>query len=361
MVEIYHQDPQAQEADSRSNLIDICQQCALPLNLIHTVTEANRNNQFLLTALEDTLSSYANTLDMHEHKKTGHSTGLAHTASHLARALELPEKEVAIIKRGALLHDLGNIIISDEIFLKPGPLADDEWTIIQQHTRTGFDFLKDVEFLKPSLEILYSHHERWDGKGYPETLHGEQIPFYARIFSVADTWECLQSDRSYRPALSRDETLDFIKQQSGHAFDPAIVDVLLENPPTGDGKPVRHRPSLLIVDDESNITKALARSLRLDFDVVTANSAEEALHLLKQKDFKIILTDQRMPGMTGIELLRQARQLRPASVGLLLSAYLDSAVLADAINLGNVFGFVGKPWDQSDLHNRLISASEIVL
>ena len=99
----------------------------------------------------------------------------------------------------------------------------------------------------------------------------------------------------------------------------------------------------------------------MDFDVVTANSAEEALHLLRQKDFKIILTDQRMPGMTGIDLLRQARQLRPTSVGLLLSAYLDSAVLAEAINLGNVFGFVGKPWDRSDLHKRLVSASAIVL
>ncbi len=237
VVEIYHQDPQAQDANSRSNLIHICQQCALPLNLIHTVTEANRNNQFLLSALEDTLSSYANTLDMHEHKKTGHSTGLAHTASHLARALGLPEEKVAIIKRGALLHDLGNIIISDEIFLKPGPLTDEEWVIIQQHTRTGYDFLKDVAFLKPSLEILYSHHERWDGKGYPEALHGDQIPFYARIFSVADTWECLLSDRPYRSAFSRDETLDFIRQQSGLAFDPAIVEIFLENPPTGGRHP----------------------------------------------------------------------------------------------------------------------------
>ena len=93
VVEIYHQDPQAQEADSRSNLIHICQQCALPLNLIHTVTEANRNNQFLLSALEDTLSSYANTLDIYEHKKTGHSTGLAHTASHLARAMGCLKKK----------------------------------------------------------------------------------------------------------------------------------------------------------------------------------------------------------------------------------------------------------------------------
>ena len=129
--------------------------------------------------------------------------GLAHTASHLARAIGLPEEKVAIIKRGALLHDLGNIIIPDEIFLKPGPLTDEEWGIIQQHTLTGYDFLKEVEFLKPSLEILYSHHERWDGKGYPEALYGDQIPFYASIFSVADTWECLLSDRPYRPAFSR--------------------------------------------------------------------------------------------------------------------------------------------------------------
>ena len=166
----------------------------------------------------------------------------------------MSEEKVAIIKRGALLHDLGNIIISDEIFLKPGPLTDDEWAIIQQHTRTGFDFLKDVEFLKPSLEILYSHHERWDGKGYPETLYGDQIPFYARIFSVADTWECLQSDRPYRPAWSRDETLDFISQQSGLAFDPAIVEVFLENPPTGDGKPhhdIGHPCSLLTMNPTS--------------------------------------------------------------------------------------------------------------
>ena len=96
---------------------------------------------------------------------------------------------------------------------------------------------------------------------------------------------------------------------------PPLLKSFLENPPTGGRKPPRHRPSLLIVDDESNITKALARSLRLDFDVVTANSAEEALRLLKKKDFKIILTDQRMPGMTGIELLRQGTPIT-ADIGL---------------------------------------------
>ncbi len=360
VIEVYNKDHHVQNEGWQENVTAFCQKCALTLNLVASFNKVNQANQFLRKALEETILSYANSLDLHEHKMTGHATNLAQIATNLARDLNFPEQKIIAIQRGALLHDLGNIIISDDIFMKSGPLNEQEWECIREHTQTGYDFLKEIDYLKPSIDILLSHHERWDGKGYPRGLQGQQIPLNARIFSVADTWESLRSQRPYRPPFSRTATLEYIEQQSGLAFDPEIVKIFLDNPPSEFQAEQKKKPSLLIVDDEEKVTKSLARSLRSDFEVVTVNSAKEALRVMEKQTFQIVLTDQRMPDMTGIELLRQIKKRYPASAGLLLSAYLDSAVLAEAINLGNVFGFVGKPWSDADLQKRLVLASSMI-
>jgi response regulator RpfG family c-di-GMP phosphodiesterase len=269
----------------------------------------------------------------------------------------LGDEEVSIIERGALLHDLGKVIISDTVLLKPGPLSEEEWLIIKQHTHTGYDLLKDINFLKPALDVLHYHHERWDGTGYPQGLIGEQIPLSARIFAVVDVWENLISERPFRPAYSKTDAINFLRQQSGYAFDPCIVKVFINSPMVK--KLLDNKPKLLIVDDEPLITSTLERSLRTDFDVYTANSGEDAIRILQQNIFQIILTDQRMPDLTGIQLLRMANKIQPSIVGVLISAYLDTKVLADAINLGNVYGFIEKPWNTMDLHNKLMQISSM--
>jgi HD-GYP domain-containing protein (c-di-GMP phosphodiesterase class II) len=127
------------------------------------------------------------------------------------------------IRRGALLHDIGKMGIPDSILQKPGKLTDDEWQIMRQHPVYAYEWLSRIQYLQPAMEIPYSHHERWDGTGYPRGLSGEQIPLAARIFAIVDVWDALRSDRPYRKAWSTKKIMDHIKEESGKHFDPRVV------------------------------------------------------------------------------------------------------------------------------------------
>jgi len=113
--------------------------------------------------------------------------------------------------------------VPDAILQKPGPLSDEEWTVMRMHTTLARDLLAPIAFLQPAIEIPYAHHERWDGAGYPSGLAGDAIPLSARIFAVADVYDALTSDRPYRKAWSREETLQHIGDGAGSHFDPEVV------------------------------------------------------------------------------------------------------------------------------------------
>ena len=132
------------------------------------------------------------------------------------------------IRRGVLLHDIGNMDIPDNILLKQGPLEDEERQMIEKHPALAREVLSQIEFLHPCLDIPAYHHERWDGRGYPDGLAGEEIPIAARIFAVIDVWDALTSDRPYRKAWSMDAALQYIKKNAGRHFDPQVVQVFLQ-------------------------------------------------------------------------------------------------------------------------------------
>jgi HD-GYP domain-containing protein (c-di-GMP phosphodiesterase class II) len=125
------------------------------------------------------------------------------------------------------MHDIGKLAIPDDVLLKAGTLNDDEKKIIQQHPLYAKQMIADVAFLQPCLDIVYSHHERWDGQGYPEGLKGEEIPINARIFAVVDQWDALLSDRPYRKAWNRDDVIAYLQENSGKIFDSRIVDAFM--------------------------------------------------------------------------------------------------------------------------------------
>ena len=116
----------------------------------------------------------------------------------------------------------------EEILNKDGPLTEGEWEIMRCHPTYAYDLLSPISYLRPALDIPYCHHERWDGKGYPVGLKGDQIPLAARIFSVVDVWDSMLSDRPYRKALSEDEVLAYIEVNAGTQFDPTAVDAFLK-------------------------------------------------------------------------------------------------------------------------------------
>ncbi len=175
-----------------------------------------------------TLEAWAKVMEYRDRETEGHSRRLMVLSTRLAHALGLPEAEMVQLQRGALLHDIGKLAIPDEILLKPGSLNDDEQRIMQKHPVYAKQMLAGIPFLAPAVAVAYSHHERWDGQGYPERLKGEEIPLSARLFAVIDTWDALNSERVYRPAWQLEKVKEYLRENAGVRFDPHIVDVFLK-------------------------------------------------------------------------------------------------------------------------------------
>lgn len=189
--------------------------------------ELKRLTSDLIVAYDSTLEGWSHALELREQETAGHSRRVVNLTLNVARGLGVTGDVLVQIERGALLHDIGKMGIPDSILLKPGPLTEDEWVEMRKHPIYAYNLLSKIDFLKPALDIPYSHHERWDGSGYPQGLVGKEIPLAARIFAVIDIWDALSSDRPYRSAWQREEILAYIRDISGKQLDPEIVDVFL--------------------------------------------------------------------------------------------------------------------------------------
>src|SRR5262252_873690 len=177
-----------------------------------------------------TLEALGDALDLKDAETEGHSRRVTLFTIAIAQALGMPREQIAVIARGAFLHDIGKMAIPDAILRKPDKLNPDEVTIMQEHAYRGYQLLKRIPFLSEASEIVYSHQERFDGTGYPRGMKGEEIPLGSRIFSIADTLDAITSDRPYRPAQSLKAAKAEILRWSGRQFDPEIVKVFLEMP-----------------------------------------------------------------------------------------------------------------------------------
>lgn len=161
-----------------------------------------------------------NALDLRDTETQGHSRRVALYARRLAEQLGLEPEQVLDVERGALLHDIGKIGVSDTILLKPGKLTEEEWGEMRKHSLYGYEILAGIDFLTSARLVVRSHHERFDGKGYPDGLQGSSIPLGARIFAVIDTYDAMTSDRPYRRALPAEVARAEIEKQTGSQFDP---------------------------------------------------------------------------------------------------------------------------------------------
>lgn len=190
--------------------------------------------QSLAGALDDLETSYQATLlalsaalDARDRETEGHSQRVTKWANAIGQQLQLSPEELTDLERGALLHDVGKIGISDNILLKAGPLTPEERELMNQHPKMGYEMLKGIPFLKNALAVVLHHQEMYDGSGYPAGLRGEQIPLGARIFAVADTYDAMTSMRPYRKALSHQQALREIVRCRGTQFDPRVVDAFV--------------------------------------------------------------------------------------------------------------------------------------
>lgn len=177
-----------------------------------------------------TLESLGNVLDLKEGATKGHAKRVTAFTIAIARAMERSSDQIRVFARGAFLHDIGKMAIPDAILRKPGRLDPDEIAILREHPFRGFQILQRIPFLAEAAEIVYCHHERYDGTGYPRGLRGDQIPLGARILAVANTLDSLTSNLPYRTTLTVSAAREEIKRRSGRQFDPRVVKMFLEIP-----------------------------------------------------------------------------------------------------------------------------------
>lgn len=181
----------------------------------------------LAHANEETLLGLVAALDLREHNTRLHSQRVREYTELIADRLGVDEKMRREIGFGALLHDVGKIAVPDQILLKPGKLTDQEWDEMRKHPEAGYRIVKRIGFLKDAAEIVYTHHEQFDGSGYPRGIKNESIPLGARMFMVADVYDALTSERPYRSPMTYQEAAAEIRTLSGSHFDPVIVDTFM--------------------------------------------------------------------------------------------------------------------------------------
>lgn len=182
------------------------------------------------SASSDVLRTLFSRLGFKRYETFQHSARVAATCRLFAERYALPAGELDQLEIGALLHDIGKIGIPRNVLLKPGPLNDEEWRVMREHPMIGYRILSEFPELENEAQIVYSHHERWDGGGYPRGLNRDGIPIGARMFSIVDTFDAITSDRPYRQAQSAAEARREIRKMSGTQFDPELVDVFLQIP-----------------------------------------------------------------------------------------------------------------------------------
>lgn len=181
----------------------------------------------IVSGYPESLRSMVRAVEIKDAYTHGHSARTAHLAVELGQRLRLAPDRLRVVARGAYLHDLGKIGIPDQILNKPGRLTPEERAVIETHPQLGYDIASAAPSLREALPVILHHHERLDGAGYPSGLAGNQVPFEARIVTVADVWDALTSRRAYRDPMSHEDALAHIVAGSGTHFDPAVVDALV--------------------------------------------------------------------------------------------------------------------------------------
>ena len=186
-----------------------------------------RLNQTLLDAYKSTIKALVAAIDAKDPYTCGHSQQVTEYALLGATSLSFSEEELEDIEYAGILHDIGKIGIADSILNKPGPLTTEEWNIVRKHSVIGANMLKEIPFLEKARRLVLRHHERYDGKGYPDGLAGEAIPMGARLLAVADAFDTMTSDRPYRAALSVDHAISELNKCSSRQFCPVAVDAFV--------------------------------------------------------------------------------------------------------------------------------------
>ncbi|GAB1470864.1 hypothetical protein MASR2M66_17420 [Chloroflexota bacterium] len=227
VMEVFHRSVIEPDQEWLDFLHTLAGQAAIAVEDAQLFQNLQQSNMDLQQAYDATIEGWSRALDLRDKETEGHTQRVTSMALKLAQKLGLRNKELKYMYWGGLLHDIGKMGVPDSILLKSDTLTHEEMEIMKQHPAFAFQMLSPIQYLKLALDIPYCHHEHWDGTGYPRRLKGEQIPFAARIFAVADVFDALTSRRPYRDKWKKTEALAYIRDQAGSHFDPRVVDMFM--------------------------------------------------------------------------------------------------------------------------------------
>src|SRR5205823_5990184 len=234
----------------------------------------------------------------------GHSARVSLYSGEIAKVMAMTTTDVVLYSRAGLLHDLGKLVMLDNILRKPRQLTEEEFELVRSHPVVGDKILKPLRFLSCEAKAVRHHHERYDGKGYPDGLKGDGIPFIARVVTVADAFDAMTSDRPYRSKRPIEAAIDEISRGARTQFDPLVAEAFITIQPA--------RPDAI------------------------------------SRQFDLLVVDYKMPGMNGFEVLEQARQVRPDMACMLMTAHGTPDIINEATRLG--FNYILlKPFTPSEL------------
>ncbi len=278
------------------------------------MAELQRKQQTINDLFIQTVTALSEAVDAKDRYTSGHSLRVAQYSKMIAERLGKTEEEQEEIFRAGLLHDVGKIRIPEEIINKPGKLTDEEYNIIKIHTITGYHILRGIDGNDFIATASKFHHERFDGKGYPNGIKGDNIPEVARILGVADAYDAMSSNRSYRKALPQEVVRAELEKGSGTQFDPVIAEIMIQMIAEDKDYSMKQQEvitkKLLIIDDEE-VNHSLIRDIMKTepmYRVYSAFDGEEALKMLREDSFDLIMLDTLMPEMSDMALLKDIHE-----------------------------------------------------
>lgn len=228
VMEVYHRQPLKPTEDWLEFLDTLANRAALAIDSSQLFQDLQKTGTELGLAHDLSIEGWLRALEVSGRESAEHVRRMTNMVVEIAQRLGMNDAVLAHLRRGAALHDIGMLGVPEAILFKPGQLSEEEQAIVREHPALAAQILQPLPYLIPALDIPRGHHERWDGSGYPAGLQGEQIPLAARIFAVVDVFDALTDSRPYRPAWTREEALDYVRQHSGRLFDPAVVSVFLK-------------------------------------------------------------------------------------------------------------------------------------
>jgi len=229
VLEVFRRTSQVHREGWLDFLQALASQAAIAIDNATLFENLQKTNTELSEAYDATIEGWSRAMEMRDRVTEGHTHRAAVLAVKLGRLFEMSEAELVQVRWGALLHDIGKMAIPDDILFKVEKLTEAEWVIMKKHTIYACQMLSPIRYLRLALDIPCSHHEKWDGSGYPLGLKGEQIPLAARIFAVVDVWDALRSDRHYRSSWPLEKVREHLRTLAGTHFDPRVVKVCLDS------------------------------------------------------------------------------------------------------------------------------------